>query len=109
MSFDQRRGRDAPQLLLQAARRLQPLDAELARETYLEALVAAIYAGRLADGTDVADVAIGARSAPIAAEPLPAKQLLLLGLAIRLTDGCAAAAPTSGPPAPTRFHSRLRL
>ncbi len=42
----------------------------------------------------MADVAVGARSAPIEAEPLPAEQLLLLGLAIRLTDGCAAAAPT---------------
>ncbi len=94
MSFDQQRGRDAPRLLLQAARRLEPLDAELARETHLEALVAAIYAGRLANGTDVADVARGARSAPMGPEPLPAKQLLLLGLAIRLTDGCAAAAPT---------------
>ena len=94
MSFDQQRGRDAPRLLLQAARRLEPLDAELAREAYLEALVAAIYAGRLATGSDVADVAEGARSAPIGTEPLPAKQLLLLGLAIRLTDGCAAAQPT---------------
>ena len=94
MSFDQRRGRDAPQLLLRAARRLEPLDGGLACETHLEALVAAIYAGRLADPADVADVALGARSAPIGAEPLPAEQLLLLGLAIRLTDGCAAAAPT---------------
>jgi DNA-binding CsgD family transcriptional regulator len=96
LSFDQQRGRDAPQLLLHAARRLEPLDAELARGTHLEALVAAIYAGRLASGTDVADVATGARSAPIGPEPLPAEQLLLLGLAIRLTDGCAAAAPTLG-------------
>ncbi len=35
MSFDQRRGRDAPQLLLRAARRLEPLDGELACETHL--------------------------------------------------------------------------
>jgi DNA-binding CsgD family transcriptional regulator len=94
MSFDQQRGRDAPRLLLQAAQRLEPIDAELARDTYLEALVAAIYAGRLATGSDVADVAEGARSAPMGPEPLPAKQLLLLGLAIRLTDGCATAQPT---------------
>ncbi len=93
MSFDQQRGRDAPRMLLQAAQQLEPLDAELARETYLEALVAAIYAGRLATGSDVADVAEAARSAPIGPEPLPAQQLLLLGLAIRLTDGCAPAQP----------------
>jgi len=94
MAFDQRRGRDAPRLLLRAAQRLEPLDAELARETHLDALVAAIYAGRLAHGTDVAEVANAARSAPLGPEPLPARELLLLGLAIRLTDGYAAAAPT---------------
>ena len=81
------------QLLLRAARTLEPLDAELARETYLEALVAVVYAARLATGTDVTDVAGAARSAPIGPEPLPARQLLLLGLAARLTDGYAAAAP----------------
>ena len=94
IAFDLRRGSDAPPLLLHAAERLGPLDAELARETYLEALVATIYAGRLATGTDVADVAFAARSAPLGPEPPSARQLLLLGLATRLTDGCAAAAPT---------------
>jgi len=94
IAFALRRGSDAPTLLLRAAQRLEGLDAELARETYLEALVAAIYAARLANGTDVADVAVAARSAPLGLEPLPARQLLLLGLATRLTDGYAAAAPT---------------
>jgi DNA-binding CsgD family transcriptional regulator len=93
IAFDLRRGRDAPPLLLRAAQRLEPLDAELARETYLEALVAAIYAARLANGTDAAAVALAARSAPLGPEPLPARQLLLLGLATRLTEGYAAAAP----------------
>jgi hypothetical protein len=45
--FTRRRGSDAPPLLLDAARRLAPLDDGLARETYLEALGAAIFAGRL--------------------------------------------------------------
>jgi len=93
IAFDLRRGNDAPALLLRAARTLEPLDPELARDTYLEALVAVIYAARLATGTDVADVAGAARSTPIGPEPLPARQLLLLGLAARLTDGYAAAAP----------------
>ena len=44
IAFALRRGSDAPPLLLRAAERLQTLDAELARQTYLEALVAAIYA-----------------------------------------------------------------
>ncbi len=94
IAFDLRRGSDAPRLLLSAARRLEPLDAELARETYLEALVAAIYAARLANGADVADVATAAAAAPVDGEPLPSRQLLLLGLATRLTDGLVAAAPT---------------
>ncbi len=94
IAFDMRRGRDAPRLLLRAAQRLEPLDAELARETHLEALVAAIYASCYAAGTDVNDVAVAARRAPLDPEPMPASQLLLLGLATRLTDGCAAAAPT---------------
>jgi DNA-binding CsgD family transcriptional regulator len=94
IAFDRRRGRDAPLLLLRAAKRLEPLDAELARETHLEALVAAIYSSCLAPGTHVTDVALAARSAPLGPEPLPAGQLLLLGLATRLSDGYAAAAPT---------------
>jgi DNA-binding CsgD family transcriptional regulator/tetratricopeptide (TPR) repeat protein len=93
IAFDLRRGSDAPPLLLRAAQRLESLDAELARETHLEALIAAIYAGTLATGNDVADVAAAARSAPLGPEPLPAKQLLLRGLATRFTDGHAAAAP----------------
>ena len=38
-------GPRAPALLLDAAKRLKPLDAELARETYLETLVAAMLTG----------------------------------------------------------------
>ena len=93
IAFDMRRGRDAPPLLLSAARRLEDLDSELAHETYLEALVAAIYAGRLGSSTEAVEIARAARSAPLGPEPLPARQMLLLGLATRLTDGHAAAAP----------------
>ena len=93
VAFDLRRGSDAPLLLLRAAQLLEPLDAELARETYLEALIAVIYAGSLVRGTDAATVALAARSAPLGTEPLPARQLLLLGLAVRMTDGYAASAP----------------
>jgi DNA-binding CsgD family transcriptional regulator len=91
VAFALRRGSDAPPLLLRAAQRLQTLDAELARQTYLEALVAAIYAGRLARDGDVAEIA---RAASLAPEPLPHSQLPLRGLAVRLMDGYAAAAPT---------------
>jgi DNA-binding CsgD family transcriptional regulator len=93
IAFDARRGSDAPPLLLRTAQRLEPLDAELARETHLKALVAVIYAARLATEAAPADVARAALAAPLGPEPLPGKQLLLLGLATRLTDGYAAAAP----------------
>jgi len=97
IAFALRRGGDAPPLILRAAQRLQSLDAELARQTYLEALVAAIYAGRLARGQDARQVARAARSAtpgPSGSEPLPHSQLLIHGLAVRLADGYLAAAPT---------------
>jgi DNA-binding CsgD family transcriptional regulator len=88
VAFALRRGGDAPPLMLRAAQRLQSLDPELARQTYLEALIAAIYAGRLAHGQDARQVAHAARSATSPA------QLLIHGLAVRLADGYVAAAPT---------------
>ena len=47
ITFAVTRGRDAPPLLLEAARRLEPLDPRLARETYLEAFAAALSVDRL--------------------------------------------------------------
>jgi DNA-binding CsgD family transcriptional regulator len=97
VAFALRRGGDAPPLMLRAAQRLQSLDAELARQTYLEALLATIYAGRLAHGQDTRQVARAARSAtllPSGSEPLSHAQLLIHGLAVRLADGYVAAAPT---------------
>ena len=57
------RGRDAPPLLLKAARRLEPLDAGLAREAYRDAFGAALTAGRLATGGGMLEVAEAARGA----------------------------------------------
>jgi DNA-binding CsgD family transcriptional regulator len=97
IAFALRRGGDAPPLMLQAAQRLQSLDAALARQTYLEAMVAAIYAGRLARGQDARQVARAARSAtagPSGPEPEPHSALLIHGLAVRLAEGYPAAAPT---------------
>jgi DNA-binding CsgD family transcriptional regulator/tetratricopeptide (TPR) repeat protein len=94
IAFDLRRGSDAPPLLLRTAQRLEELDPEFARETHLKALVAVIYAARLATDPAPADVARAALAAPLGPEPLPSSQLLLLGLATRLTDGYVAAAPT---------------
>ena len=85
------RGGEAAPLLLDAARRLESLDAPLARETHLEALWAASVAGRLGGG--VLDAAEAARAAPPAPEPPRPTDLLVDGLALRFTDGYAAAAP----------------
>jgi DNA-binding CsgD family transcriptional regulator len=93
--FATRRGRDAPPLLLQAARRLEPLDAAMARETYLEAMAAAMYAGRLGTGPDEREVAEAARASSRARDS-GATGALLDALVTRFTDGYAASvAPLS--------------
>ncbi len=90
LAFSWTRGSDAPELLLAAARRLAPLDARLARETYLEATEAAIFAGRLGSSGGLAEVAAAARNAPPAPSPPRAIDILLDGLTARLTDGYSA-------------------
>jgi DNA-binding NarL/FixJ family response regulator len=91
IAFASDRGRDAPSLLLTAAKRLEPLDPALARETYLDALVAAVYVGRFAGDGGVLEVAEAARDIPpSAARP---SDHLLDGLAVLITDGYGAATP----------------
>jgi ATP/maltotriose-dependent transcriptional regulator MalT len=90
----QRRGTDAARLLLDAARRVEPLDAELAREMHLEALGAGIWVGHVDGGGALAEVAEAARAMPRPPEPARAVDVLLAGLVLRWTDGYAAAAPT---------------
>jgi len=93
IAFARRRGSDAPALLLHAARRLESLDAAMARETHLEAIAAAIYAGHLVDTPNVREAAEAAAAAPAAPQPPRAIDLLLDGLAIRFTDGYPAGVP----------------
>jgi DNA-binding CsgD family transcriptional regulator len=93
IAFARTRGSDAPGLLLHAARRLEPLDAAMARETHLEALAAAMFAGRLGDGPGVREAAEAAQAAPAAPRPPRAIDLLLDGLAARFTDGYSAGLP----------------
>ena len=57
ITFATTRGRDAPRLLLEAARRLETLDPRLARETYLEALAAALSAESLVRAGDAREIA----------------------------------------------------
>ena len=85
--FALRRGSDAPPLLLDAADRLAPLDSGAAREAYLEALGAAIFAGRLNDRVGPGEVATAARGGPPGRQPPQPIDLLLDGLATRFTEG----------------------
>lgn len=95
IAFVSRRGRDAPPLLLEAAQQLEPLDATMARETYLEAIASAMFAGRLGTGPDERAVAEAARAANHV-EPRSVADLLLDGLVTRYTQGYAeAVAPIS--------------
>jgi DNA-binding CsgD family transcriptional regulator len=87
------RGTDAPALLLAAARRFGALDARLARDTYLEALGAAMFRGRLGREHGVREVAEAARAAPPPPEPARATDLLLDALAARFSEGYGAAVP----------------
>jgi DNA-binding CsgD family transcriptional regulator len=87
--FLNRRGSDAPQLLLEAARRLEPLDADLARVTYLEGISSAMFAGRFGAGADERALAEAAAQIAKVAEP-DAVDLLLNGLVVRYTHGYAA-------------------
>jgi DNA-binding CsgD family transcriptional regulator len=96
IAFASNRPSAAAPLLLKAARRLEPLDATLARETYAEAFAAAMYAGRLASGTGMLEVAQAARAAKRAGvfpKPPRATDLLLDGWGLLITYGPRAATP----------------
>jgi len=85
---------EGPSLLLQAARMLEPLDPRLATETMLEALQAALYAGRFASGGGAKSVAREALSMPSAVpSQMTISDLLISGFAALLTEGRAAAFP----------------
>ena len=77
-----------------AANRLEPLDLDLARETYLTAWMAALFAGQLAGADDLLEVSRAARALPAPAGPPRPADLILDGLALVVTDGPAAAAAT---------------
>src|SRR6266567_551365 len=92
IALEQQRGSEAARLLLSAAKRLAPLHAPLARETHLEALLAALWAGDLGSPGGVLAAAEAARAAPAASEPPRAVDVVLDALAIRLTEGYKAGA-----------------
>ena len=114
IAFASSMGSAAPPLLLKAAERLGPLDAELARETYLDAWGAALFAGHLASAGDLLDVSRAVRSAPPPTGPPGPSDLLLDSLATLIIERRAPAAPMlrratgafldGGSPAPENFR-----
>ncbi|MEU4657784.1 AAA family ATPase [Streptomyces sp. NPDC023723] len=92
IAFTTDRGAEAPGLLLTAAERLADHDVELARDTYLEVVNAAIFAGPQAYDDGQYEAARAARGLPAPRPPRPT-DLLLDGLAVRIIDGHAAAVP----------------
>jgi DNA-binding CsgD family transcriptional regulator len=95
LAFASSRGNEATPLLLAAARRLEPLNLELARQTYLDTFSAAQFAARLNAGVGVAEVARAARAAPRRSDDEPTAGDLLLDAFSALTDDYDTAVPRS--------------
>jgi DNA-binding CsgD family transcriptional regulator len=93
LAFVTNRGSDAPSLLLKAAKRLQPIDPEMSRATFLQAFSAAVMAGRLALGGGVLEVARAVGAAPPPRHATRASDLLLEGLAAHFDRGYEAGLP----------------
>ena len=93
LAFVTNRGSDAPSLLLKAAKRVEPIDAGLSRATYLQALCSAMFAGRLALGGGVLEVACDVEAAPPPTPAPRASDFLLDGLVAHYTRGYSAGLP----------------
>ncbi|MFD7111003.1 AAA family ATPase [Streptomyces microflavus] len=91
IAFATDRGGQAALLLLEAARNLRSVDAALCRAAYLDALSAAIFAGRLSkNGSCLRHVVREAATAPTIPNPR-APDLLLDGLIVYFERGCTDA------------------
>ncbi len=94
IALAQARGSDAARLLLSAARRFEPLDARLARETHLECLVIAMWTGELGLPGGAREAAEAARAAPPGPGPPGPVDVLLDSIVGAFTQDYAAAAPS---------------
>jgi DNA-binding CsgD family transcriptional regulator len=90
--FVESRGGEAPALLLKAAQRLESIDIDLCRATYLRALLPGIAFGQLALGGEVQEVARAAAAAP-RPRRVRAPDLFLDGLAALCNNGYDAGVP----------------
>jgi DNA-binding CsgD family transcriptional regulator len=86
-------GSDAPPLMLKAAERLELLNLDLARQTYVDAWQAAFFAGHLAGAGNLLEISRAARALPPPSQPPRLVDLALDGFSLLVTDGPAAAAP----------------
>jgi DNA-binding CsgD family transcriptional regulator len=93
IEFVRTRSSDVPRMLLDAAKTLAPLDPAQSRDTYLQAIEAAIHTGMLGHGRDVLEAAEAARDAPPPTGPTSPADLLLDGLVTRFTLGYEASVP----------------
>ena len=94
LAFVSSRGTDATPLLLAAARRLEPLDISLARETYVDAFSAALFGARLnGERRACPRSRAAARAAPRPPGGEPATADLLLDALVALADDYATAVP----------------
>jgi DNA-binding CsgD family transcriptional regulator/tetratricopeptide (TPR) repeat protein len=93
MALTSRDSADAPPLLLEAARHFEAIDARQARETYLDAMSAAMHVGRLAGPVGLLEVARAARRAQAGPHGQRPPDLLLDGLATLVTDGYTVGTP----------------
>ncbi|MFK0119572.1 AAA family ATPase [Streptomyces sp. NPDC090994] len=91
--FARSRSDEAAPLLLEAAAQFTAAGSPLARETYLEAISATIFAGRVHGPTGARAAAIAARKSGAPPSGSEAADLLLDGVAALLTDGYETGVP----------------
>jgi DNA-binding CsgD family transcriptional regulator len=92
IAYVTRRGRDAPPLVLNAAKRLEPIAPDLARATYVDAIIAAGSAGRFAaPGGSILDVA--RQVSPVSGHEPTVFDLLLDGMVAQYVQGYTASVP----------------
>ncbi len=93
LAFVASRGSEATALLLAAARRLEPLNVSIARETYVDAFSAAMFGARLNGSVGMPEVAEAARAAPRPPEAEQATADLLLDALVALAEDYDRAVP----------------
>src|SRR5436190_18492389 len=98
-AYSERRSNAAPALLLRAAKTLEPLDPQLASETYLDAWSSALFAGQLASSASLHDISREAQAFRRPGKRPRPSDMLLEGFSLAFTDGRSAAAPLLGPAA----------